>query len=82
MNKSELLKTNIYNLAKSKVWSVDYAEYQAISWNEKGILTEADFNELIEKLEALRVEEVEIENAVQDIVDNNVVEEANEEVNE
>lgn len=82
MNKSKLLKTNILNLAKSKVWSVDYAEYQAIAWNEKGILTEEDFNELIEQLEALREKKVEIENVVQDIVDNNVVEEANKEVNE
>ena len=66
MNKSVLLKKNIYNLANLKVWSIDYAEYQAIAWNEKGILTEEDFNELIPRLEELReqqtiIEEPEIE---------------------
>ena len=77
MKKSLLLKKNIYNLANQKVWSIDYAEYQAISWNEKGILTEEDFNELIEKLEELREEQAVVEEVetVEEISEENEEEE-------
>lgn len=53
-SKSKLLTTNIINLVKNNTWSIDFGEYQALCWNEKGILAEGDYNIVIDMLEPMR----------------------------